>query len=461
VALRPSWSGPADGESRLARCALSEPRIGTFRLVVRYEVTPPADVIENDQPHRMRLPVVSAADGEPRPLRVRLESNGLTQLRIDDPLWTREIQPGLTQQSVEWRSAEPVDAVPLTFAPPDAAASSEFTAAKAAVVSLLRADGSLLCVARFRFEGAPPSLPISLPGGAEQNAQFWWDRQRIPAQRIQRPEGGHSRFLLTIPAARRSGSHLLTIEYELAQSGSFGLLQEQLLAAPRLPGVWVEQSLWRIVLPDKQHLCTTPADFVPRYRWTRHGLLWSRQTPSDAAPLPEWIGAGSGPEPGSLDEAGSVYEFTRFGPADTIRFRTISSAALIAAGAGFAWAAGFILLTVPRARNLLTVLTIGFCVAVAATWFPTGMAVLLQPILLGLALAVLAAVIDWFLRRKRLATVITFSSPSDYAVASQPSSSVDRPRSALVGSNDATAMRTASSYGPLETLAAPESGSRA
>ena len=461
VPLPPSWSGLPGSDSRLARCVLSEPRIGTFRLVVRYEVPPPSGVIENDQPHVLRLPVVSAGDGEPHPLRVRLESNGLTQLRIDDPAWTRQLQPGLTQQAVEWRSAEPVDSIPLTFAPPEADTSGEYTAAKAALVSLLRSDGSLRCVARFRFEGAPASLPILLPGGAEQNVQFWWDRQRIPAQRIQRSADGESRFLLTVPPARRSGSRLLTVEYELAESGSFGLLQQQHLVAPRLPGVWVEQSLWRVVLPDKQHLSTTPADFVPRFRWMRQGLLWSRQTPADAAPLVEWIGAQSGPELGSLDEAGSVYEFTRFGPADVLRFRTISSAALIAAGAGFAWAAGFILLTVPRARNLLTVLTIGFCVAVAATWFPTGLAVLLQPILLGLALAVLAAAIDWSLRRKRLATVITFSSPSDYAVAAQPSSSVDRPRSALVGSNDATAMRNLSSYGPLETLAAPESGSRA
>jgi hypothetical protein len=83
-----------------------------------------------------------------------------------------------------------------------------------------------------------------------------------------------------------------------------------------------------------------------------------------------------------------------------------------------------------------------------------------QPIVLGLALAALAASIEGFLRRKRLATVITFSSPSDYSVAAQSSSSVARPRPALVGSNDVTAMRASSSYGPLETLAAPESGSR-
>jgi hypothetical protein len=141
----------------------------------------------------------------------------------------------------------------------------------------------------------------------------------------------------------------------------------------------------------------------------------------------------------------------------------MSSAALIAAGAGFAWAVGFVLLSVPRARSVLALLSVGLVIALSAASFPTAVEVLLQPMLLGLGLALAASVIDGRLRRRRIATVITFSSPSDYAVAGpagSSGSSVDRPRTAFVGSNDPTAMRPASSFGSLESLATPESGSR-
>jgi hypothetical protein len=416
--------------------------------------------VEHDRPAVLRLPAIHAAEGDAGPLRVRLESNGLVQMRIDDPSWARQLNSGsVAGPAVEWRSDELPAEIPLTLALPQPEGSGEYVVPRALITTVLRADGTARCAGRWRFEGAPAALAIVVPGA--DHVRFWWDRRRLTASPAEGSSPDARRFVLTIPSDQRTGSRLLTVEYETPHGAAFGLLERQRLLAPQVAGVGVEQTLWQVVLPDKQHVFTSPAGFVPRYRWLRSGFFWSRLTPPDLPRPADWIGASAGPELPADDMAGYDYEFTRSGTADGLSFRTMSSAALIAAGAGFAWAVGFILLTVPRARNVLTVLTIGLAVAVVSAGFPAAIEVLLQPILLGLALAVAAASIDALLRRKRIATVITFSSPSDYAVASQPDSSADRVRAAFVGSNDATAMRPASSLGSLESLAAPDSGSRA
>ncbi|HUG92228.1 MAG TPA: hypothetical protein VML55_15410 [Planctomycetaceae bacterium] len=459
VPMRPNWSGLDDGVSRLARCALSEPRIGVFRVVVRHEVPVPAGA-GRDRPSVLRLPVIHAAEGEPVPVRVRLESNGLLEMRIDDPSWTRQFDPAVaSSRTNEWTSDEPVFETPLTLAAPQPQGSGDFHVSRSYITTLARADGTLRCVARFRFDGAPAALEVRLPSAGADRARFWWDRRQLAATSSRADQDGQ-RVVLTIPTDQRTGSRLLTVESEAVHGATFGLLERQQFVAPQISGVWVDHTLWRVALPEKQHIVTDPAGLVPRYRWVREGLFWSRRTPAGLPEGPAWIGASAGPEFPAEEPGGYVYEFTRFGAAGRVQFRTMSSAALIAFGAGFAWAAGFVLLTVPAARNVLTVLSAGLAVALAAAWFPAAVGVLLQPILLGLGLAAAAAAIDAFLRRKRIATVLTFSSPSDYAVAARSNSSVDRPRSALVGSNEATAMRPTSSYGPLESLAAPESGSR-
>jgi hypothetical protein len=456
--LLPNWFDLEDGAARLARCSLSEPRIGTFRVVVTYELSAPGN-LDHDRPAVLRLPAIHPAEGDVGPLRARLESNGLVEMRIDHPSWSRQLRSGATAgPDIEWRADEIASEIPLTLALPQPEGSGEYVVTRTLITTVLRADGTARCVARWRFEGAPAAVAVIVPG---ENVRFWWDRQPLPASAGSASGADGRRFVLTVPPDERAGSRLLTIEAEMPHGAAFGLLERQRLLAPQLAGIRVEQTLWEVVLPDKQHVFTSPSGYIPRFCWMRSGFFWSRLTPPDLPRPADWVGASTGPDLRTDDMAGYNYEFTRSGAADALTFRTMSSAALIAAGAGFAWALGFILLTVPRARNLLTVLTAGFVVALAAAWFPAAIHVLLQPILLGLALAVAAASIDALLRRKRIATVITFSSPSDYAVASQPGSSVDRGRVAFVGSNDATAMRPASALGPLESLAAQDSGSRA
>jgi len=78
---------------------------------------------------------------------------------------------------------------------------------------------------------------------------------------------------------------------------------------------------------------------------------------------------------------------------------------------------------------VLTVLILGFVVSLAALWFLEPIQLLLQPAILGLLLAIAAALIDAFFRRRRSSTILTLSSPSDFVLAPTSTSSVESPPS--------------------------------
>ncbi|TXT16894.1 MAG: Uncharacterized protein FD138_4663 [Planctomycetota bacterium] len=80
---------------------------------------------------------------------------------------------------------------------------------------------------------------------------------------------------------------------------------------------------------------------------------------------------------------------------------------------------GFVLIRIPATRHVLTFLLVGFAMSLSALWFAEPVKVLLQPAILGAAMAVMAAVIDRVGRRPEQTPLVTLSSPSDFFAASE------------------------------------------
>ena len=115
---------------------------------------------------------------------------------------------------------------------------------------------------------------------------------------------------------------------------------------------------------------------------------------------------------------------------------------IVFVGAGLALAVGFVLLKVPATRNVFSLLLLTFVVALVALWYMEPVQVLLQPALLGLLLAVVAALIEGGLKRQRAGAVLTLSSPSDFVGPVMPASSADHLLSVAAGSEEPTAVRS-------------------
>ena len=97
----------------------------------------------------------------------------------------------------------------------------------------------------------------------------------------------------------------------------------------------------------------------------------------------------------------------------------IKTLLVVGCGAGLALLLGFVLIRIPATRHVLTFLVVGFAMALTALWYAEPVKVLLQPAILGAAMAVIAAMIDRVGRRPAQSPLVTLSSPSDFYALSE------------------------------------------
>jgi hypothetical protein len=124
---------------------------------------------------------------------------------------------------------------------------------------------------------------------------------------------------------------------------------------------------------------------------------------------------------------GNAYVFTNYGPPDQFSIRSISQWSLVLLGAGLALAAGLVLLYIPGTRHAITFLAVGFVVAVSALWLAEPITLLLQPAVLGLTLATLAAILHRRFGRRPSIDLVSLTAASrlqgssaEISLAAQP-----------------------------------------
>ena len=245
----------------------------------------------------------------------------------------------------------------------------------------------------------------------------------IRLRRTRSPESSES------PAEASDGTdklnRLLLLDYYSEEPTHLGWCNQLQLVTPKFAStVWVAQTIWQVVLPADQHLLTAPREYAAQFHWQRSLLLWSRQPNSgydriarvlnDASPLPSDSVFGES----AATSDSNVYPVSCFGPPQPLVFWSMSRSAIVGVGAGLALLLGFVLIRIPETRHVLTFLIVGFLMSLAALWFAEPVKVLLQPAILGAAMAVIAALIDRVGHRQPQTPMVTLSSPSDFFAAS-------------------------------------------
>ncbi len=440
---------PAPAEVRVT---LEAPTIGPFELEVRYALSRESgvpDVLQSE----LSVPLVQSLDAAFSSTRFSCRDAAGRDALVEGDGWLRQLAP---EGEPVWMLGRAASEVPVKLGHA-AGGLGRAVVVRALITTTVSVDGTI--ESRAQYEIADGLLEISLAFPPElEPVAFWWNDGELRPGRGTKSTDGTTHFDLRLPDGAGKRGRLLTIDF-LAGARTVARVGTAFsLAAPRLSDEQATARVyWFVSLPPHQHLLTDPERFSPLYRWSPRRMYWSREPDLSAADLAKWIGAAGGPAPRPGPVGGNDYLFGAFGPPPILAFRSMSQSAMVLMGAGTALMLGLVLVKWPAMRHVLTVLSLAFLISLLGVWFAAPMQVLLQPALLGVALAMIAAAIDAFVKRRARPLTVTLTSSSSFMT---PAPSHARMPVIGVGSNEFTSVRPPAEAGRSAGQLS-ESGNRA
>jgi hypothetical protein len=171
-----------------------------------------------------------------------------------------------------------------------------------------------------------------------------------------------------------------------------------------LPGLeddaWVRRVYWELVLPQDEHVLLSPEGFTEEFAWHWGGSFWGRKPLADERYLESWTGA---PERPPVAEGTNRYLYGSLGALRGGAPRTAGRAWIVLAASGAVLVAALVLIYVPAARHPLGLLALALVVLGLGALYPTPALLLAQAAGLGLGLAILAALLQRGVARRRQA----------------------------------------------------------
>jgi hypothetical protein len=431
-----SLVAPSTGQSPAEiRVPLESPAIGRFEVEVRYALDRPSAGLEpGDTP--ISLPVVQSNDVVFSSTRFSCRDAAGRDVVVEGDAWLRQLAPdGLPV----WTMPRATGQVPIRVMHAGSAPRGA-PVLQTLIQTTISVAGAIQSRARYKLAEGISEVTVSFPPGLDPEKVWWNDREQRfgPATSL---SDGTVEYEIVLPDGGGPERRLLTVDFLQRAGTPSRLSAAYALEAPRVSEEQnPEHVRWQVVLPLQQLLLIEPAGFAPENHWHSGRPFWSREPDSSVAELEQWIGAAAGTASPAGTAGGNRYVFGAFGPPPQLSFRAMSQSGIVLIGAGTALFLGLVLVKWPATRHVLTLLAAGFVVSLAGVWFAAPVQVLLQPAVLGIVLAVLAAAIDGYVKRRSRSLTVTLTPPSGFMT---PSSSHPRSPVSGVGSDDFTSLRPA------------------
>ena len=219
----------------------------------------------------------------------------------------------------------------------------------------------------------------------------------LDGKRVEAQAAGENRFSLPLPGDGEIRSYLLELRYHFpGQRPAQGLLSFDF---PRLgSNVWTRRMYWQLILPQNEHVLINPPGFDREYCWKWSGYFWGREPVLNQTQLETWIGT---PQHAILPEGAGVYLYGNLGNADHAELRTVGRTLIVAIASGAALVLGLLLIYVPIVRHPFSLLVISLVLLSLAMIYPEPAAMIAQASGLGLALTLLAGMLERSMARRR------------------------------------------------------------
>jgi hypothetical protein len=230
------------------------------------------------------------------------------------------------------------------------------------------------------------------PGAAADQAVVLVGGKRVQARTV-----AEDRLLVPLPGPREDRRFMLELLYYFPGPRSpRGALS---ISFPHIgPDVWVRRMYWQLVLPTNEHVVANPAGFTGEFSWGWHGYFWGRQPLLDQSQLESWVGAA--PQ-APLPERANLYLYSALGDVQEAELHTATRTWIVLWASGAALVAGLLLIYVPASRRPATLLAVGLALLAAGLVAPEPTFLLAQAASLGLALTLLAGLLQRGVSRRR------------------------------------------------------------
>ena len=382
-------------------------QIGSVELVIRYplrwqnELPPQASIVRE-------IHLAMPRDGEL--VGNRLSATSLPPLKVGahDETWAQESGP----------ESSPAQSLALNLSTPKAnhkvvmaVHCEQLSEQKSTVVTKawIRTDltgQSRQDWAAFEVLTSQSDLDVFLPEGVG-HAQV---EIILDGETVQPKEASKNHLRLSLPAGNRE-RYLLQLQYHCpGERPAKGRMD---LDLPRVgEDVWNRRLYWELILPQDEHVIINPKGFVCEYTWGWNGFFWGQQPVCNRDYAADWLGVGRAARgdvelPGEGRRHGANrYVFSTLGEPRECEFRTIGRSWIVLLASLAALVAGLVLIYVPLGRHPLSLLAAGVGLVVVGLIFPASTLLTLQASALGIALALMAGLMERSLARRRRDTSI-------------------------------------------------------
>lgn len=253
--------------------------------------------------------------------------------------------------------------------------------------------------ATFLFSSRVPEVELLLPAEVQpRNMQVLLDGS--PTSPFAAGEG---RWVMALPSGTASRQHRLEVWYQFPdQRPPQGPMTLEVARLGR--DSWTRRLYWQLLLPANEHVLHAPQGFTDESSWQWQGYYWGRRPTLDTAALEQWMGVEASDVPAASDLMGAnEYLFSAMGRVERATLRTASRSWIVLVASGGALVAGLLLVYVSFFRRPAVLLTIGILVLSAGFLYPEPALLAAQAASIGLALALVAGLLESSFVRRRSA----------------------------------------------------------
>ncbi|MCA9017505.1 MAG: hypothetical protein KDA77_19435, partial [Planctomycetaceae bacterium] len=337
--LVPTWISDETDPIQNARLSLRSKKLGSVKITAVY-LLPQTSLTE------LYVPLIRSDDVVYSESQFELtlmddEDTQSIEFESMDAAWQQQLA---MNNNAFWRAVDPKADINLKFKKSESGSLLSYSISQAWIHCSIDLAGSYLARAQYQFPVSPRTLSFRMPENSGIKIdEIWWNDQRVTVGLVQ---GSAQEYQISLPVVKgkESPSNILTIDYgstKHQRDSQFGPLTVG--AAEFSDNLWVDKTMWKISLPNNEHLFTIPRGYTPQFRWEHQGVFWSRLF-SGQEEIP--VAMNNTPPPRTDFMGVNDYQFYRIGPATSLQFHSLSRSMIVFIGAGTALLLGFILMSI-------------------------------------------------------------------------------------------------------------------